>query len=657
MILSRAGRASASPLALTRGWRDLATTALATALLAIFWGSAVMASREKSQTSDELVHLGAGYTYNRFSDFRLHPENGILPQRVIGLAPLASGARFPLDEERWRNCNTWDLCWDFFYAANNPSDWILLCARSLNALFGVALGLLIFGLARAWHGRAGGLIALGFFAFSPNFLAHSALATSDLAAAFTLTLAPWLFWRHLQRRDLASGAYAGLASGLALAAKHNGVLLGPMYLLLVLLDAWLPAVPPTTASPRLRRTAANFGLAVGQAVVGVIVLWAFYQFRLSPRGPDMPEFAQFDWAWPNLLDFLGAKRHLFEVALYLRLLPEAWLYGLGSVLAGAGGRPAFFAGEHAVHGWWYFFPGLFLVKTTLGLVVAFGVGLALAGTRLLHADSFSRRRWVGRYAPLAVSAFVVGTTAMLSRLNIGDRHILAVYPVLLIALGSLGRRRWTALAAAALLACHVQASLAIRPHYLASFNLLAGGPIRAHRLVADSALDWGQDLPALRDWLQQHRHPGEPFYLGYFGSAWPPHYGVRPSAFLTSATSIVRPPVVPHEWQPGVYALSATILVETYSRDRGPWTTQQEENYRSLRARFNPQTSPPQGGIDEATYARYDELRLARLCKFLQRRTPDDHAGYSILIFRLGQADLREILDGPVIATHRLKAP
>ena len=646
---------------LTRGWRDVATTALAAALLAIFWGSAVTASREKSQTSDELAHLGAGYAYDRFSDFRLHPENGILPQRIIGLAPLAAGARFPLDTERWRTSKTWPLCWDFFYGENNLSDWLLLCARSLNTLFGVALGALIFGLARAWHGRAGGLIALGFFAFSPNFLAHSALATSDLAAAFTLTLAPWLFWRHLQRRDLASGALAGLAAGLALAAKHNGVLLAPIYFLLVLLEARLavgPAGPAGRLPAVVRRAACNFGLAIGQALAGMFILWTFYHFRLSPRGPGMPEFAQFDWAWPSLLTFLGAKRHCFEFALQLRLLPEAWLYGLGNVLAGAAARPAFFAGEHGVHGWWQFFPTLFLVKTTLALLAALGLGLALTLGRLRHADSATRRRWAGRYAPLVASAFVIGLTAMLSRLNIGDRHILAVYPVLLIALGGLAARRWTLFAAGALLAGHVGASLAIRPHYLAGFNALIGGPAHAHRLVADSALDWGQDLPALRNWIAQQRRRGEPFYLGYFGSAWPPHYDVRPTVFLTTTTMVVRPPRLHREWQPGIYALSATVLVETYSRFRGPWTAQYEQNYRTLRGRFAPGTaSPPAASQDDADYAHYDELRLARLCKFLQRRSPDAFAGYSILIFRLSAADLREAFDGPVGATHRLRVP
>src|SRR3989338_5168022 len=42
---------------------------------------ATLAVREKSTTADELAHVTGGYTFNHWSDYRLHPENGILPQR------------------------------------------------------------------------------------------------------------------------------------------------------------------------------------------------------------------------------------------------------------------------------------------------------------------------------------------------------------------------------------------------------------------------------------------------------------------------------------------------------------------------------------------------------------------------------------------------
>jgi hypothetical protein len=633
-------------------WRDVATTAAAAALLAVFWWLAVSASLEKSQTSDELPHIGAGFVYDHFGDFRIQPENGNLPQRVFGLAP-PKHAHFPMDAQLWRTSTYWPLCWDFFYAEANPTDWIVLGARSLNALFGVALGCLVFAVARNWHGRVGALIALGFFALAPNFLAHASLATSDMAAALCLTLAPWLFWRHLQRRDLVSGVVAGLASGLALVAKHNGVLLAPMYAALIAVDLWLTRRSTSLPAGIVQRAGRDVGLAVLQAAAAAAVIWAFFDFRFSARGPDMPEFERFAWDWSQMLPHLGAKRAAFEAALHWKLLPEAWLYGMGNVLAGASARPAFFAGEHSLHGWWQFFPTLFVVKTTLAMLGGLLVAVITAIFAFKRADSAARVLWIGRYAPLAVSAAVVWLTAITSHLNIGDRHILAAYPVLFVALGTLASGRVLVVSATVLLAGHAWASFAIRPHYLAAFNALCGGPAKAYRLVVDSSLDWGQDLPGLQKWIAKHRGSGEPFYLGYFGNAWPPHYGVRPTGFLTTASFVVAPPLKRFDPQPGIYAISATTLAETYSLERGPWTEKQEAEYRTLQQKFTTSADPNAS----PEYARYDALRFARLCKYLQRRTPDAFAGYSILIFRLTADELRMAFDGPVVSIHRMRMP
>src|SRR5262249_62162465 len=48
---------------------------------------------------------------------------------------------------------------------------------------------------------------------------------------------------------------------------------------------------------------------------------------------------------------------------------------------------------------------------------------------------------------------------------------------------------------------------------------------RAHELLTDSNLDWGQGLIALRTY--QRRHPNERISLAYFGSVDPDQYGVH----------------------------------------------------------------------------------------------------------------------------------
>ena len=88
-------------------------------------------------------------------------------------------------------------------------------------------------------------------------------------------------------------------------------------------------------------------------------------------------------------------------------------------------------------------------------------------------------------------------------------------------------------------------------------------------------------------------------------------------------------------FQRGTKALnnvSATILSEVYSEYRGPW-------HQAWNVELENPATPP---------LRRAELRFARLCKYLQHRAPEAEAGYSILIFRLTQAELRTALEGPV---------
>lgn len=634
---------------------DAATTAGVTALLALFWWLTVSASIEQSHTSDELPHIAAGYAFDRFGDFRMHPENGVLPQRIFGLPALADGARMPLDDGNWEHSSYWQIAWNFFYANNNLTDWIVLRARALNALFGVALGILIFRIARVQYGRAGGLLALAFYAFSPNFLAHAGLATSDLAGTFFLTLAPWLFWRLLQHRDPASNVICALVSGLTLVAKHNGVLLAPIYLGLVVADACRHGDGPPAR--RWRRFATSLGFALGQAVGAAVVVWAFFGFRFGIRGAGTPELISMMRTWSSMFAGIGWKADVIQFALDWRLLPEAWLYGFSDVLAGTVERPAFLAGEHSLHGWWQFFPALFIAKTPLGMLGALLLALGLAIRSLVRRGIFPIGHGPHDLWPPAVTAVVVGTVALTSHINIGDRHILAVYPVLFVALGSLAMRPRVVGIALILFTSQAWTVLAIRPHYLASFNTLAGGPANAYRLVADSSLDWGQDLPALKTWLAAHRTAGEKTYLGYFGSAWPPHYDVRPTFFLPSSTYLARPPLAPYDYTPGLYCLSATILDEVYAPYRGPWTSQYERAFRLLRAHLAEFPSTARPGELPPDYEVYDQLRLARLCKYLQARPPEAYAGYSILIFRLTAEDLHAALDAPVTGTHRMRLP
>jgi hypothetical protein len=214
---------------------------------------------------------------------------------------------------------------------------------------------------------------------------------------------------------------------------------------------------------------------------------------------------------------------------------------------------------------------------------------------------------------------------------------------------------------AALLSWHLATTVQIHPHYLAYFSPAAGGPSQGYRHLVDSSLDWGQDLPAWKDWLAKNRRANEPVYISYFGSD-------EPRRFVQGATMLPRLPnfeqVRPWYWfEPGVCAVSATMLQHVYYPNMAMWNRENETRYQQLRlndAQFRALRAHPdhpaellQGltyGEWEQAWKLYEQLRFARLCVYLRSREPEASAGYSILIYRLTAEDLRLALESDLPA-------
>jgi hypothetical protein len=90
---------------------------------------------------------------------------------------------------------------------------------------------------------------------------------------------------------------------------------------------------------------------------------------------------------------------------------------------------------------------------------------------------------------------------------------------------------------------------------------LAGGPSNGDKVLVDSNLDWGQDLPALKTWMD--RNGIDRVNLSYFGTALPGVYGVRYwplPGFLHFISNPDMDSFNPYTPEPGWYAISATSL-------------------------------------------------------------------------------------------------
>jgi hypothetical protein len=454
-----------------RGATWLSALGLVAVLIVTIWR--VTATYEVfSHTVDEPAHIAAG---NQFFD--KGRAEGDLTHSPLARIAVAIGPRL--------------LAADGLGCAVHREEQLMQCegeryTRTLSAARLGTLPFLVLMLVTVWTwglssgGPAGGFLAVLLLANLPPVLAHAGLATTDAAAAATLALTLFVFLRWLQRPTSPRAVLLGVAGGLAVGSKLSAL-------------AFLPAAGLAMGAVMLWRlrpaiTAAQFAGQIAAALgTAALVLWAIYGFTLNPIvGPNglIDESA----GAPDLL-----RRGIFplvEVARGVAALTDISRTGL----------PSYFMGEIREDGWWFFFPVMIAVKTPLPFLALFLAG-AVAAAR-------ERRRRPALLATAAGTAAILAV-AMTSRLNIGLRHVLAIYPLMSVVAGvgaaEILRIAPRHAAAPALLLTGwllVDAARA-HPDYIPYFNEAARG--NAAYFSADSDFDWGQDAKRLAAELARRR--------------------------------------------------------------------------------------------------------------------------------------------------------
>jgi hypothetical protein len=647
-------------------------------LLLVYILMAVSASTQKSTTFDEGLHLTTGYFYWTQPAHHLSPESGIFAQAWAALPLLADHLRVPqASEETLSNRGSLGEGFRLLYSLGNDPSTILFQGRTMISLLGATLGALIFFWSKKLFGAGGGSISLLLFVFCPNMLAHGALATADMAAALGFFAATFSFWQLSHTVSWANLFFSVLAlCGLVL-AKMSAILILPIFCLILAVRffsrrpvEW-QLLTNKIVGDRFARAGIWSFLAVLHLVSVVGILWLAYDFQYHSWNQETARLQILSAPDFSFWSSTGMKTYLLENIHQNRLLPPTYLEGLSFTLQSADLRRAFLCGRYSVEGWWWFFPFAFLIKTPIGSLFLFFFSLVA-----LSLWRWFPHRWITPrsadprcptlydLSPLLILGGVYGFVCLTSHLNIGLRHMLSIYPAFFVLAGAnvfwlLAKKSFFRIALIALLGGTMSESLFAWPNYLAFFNHLVGGSRNGYRYLVDSSLDWGQDLPGLRQWLGKNvpAVSSTPVYLSYFGTGDPQFYGIN-ALLLPSFIDVDSPQTFP--LQAGIYCLSATMLQGVYSRFPRPWTPANETLYaraRTMMNRWNSAADDPttrqqllqENGVDywAACFKNYGDLRLARLCAYLRRRTPDDEVGYSILVFRLSGQEVQQALGGP----------
>ncbi len=403
---------------------------------------------------------------------------------------------------------------------------ILPVCRAANLVFWWLLLIYTMRLGRTFGGAWGGRLAVVLVACDPNLLGHAALATTDIALVACMMVLVYHVYHgyHPNASSARRVLVPGVLYGVALSAKASALAFGPQAMLV--LGLWNLAKAGALTAPE------------GSMLRGRLVhLWhATYQFRKDLVAIVLIGFVVLfgycgsDWGteptfikWADGLPEGDLKQVMTPVSRELKIFTNAGEALWHQIRHNMRGHGTFLLGEWHERATPVYFPLALTMKVPLPAIALLLAALVAHPRRLL--------------LPTAGVALLLFAFTPNCRVQIGVRFVFTLMVLTYVTTAAAIARGWAEhhtgshavprWLVAGLLSALAGAAAWVWPHGLSYFNQAWGGLPAGNRLLHDSNYDWGQGLPELRAWNEQHNN-GEWLCVWYYGSD----------------PDIVRPPLV-----------------------------------------------------------------------------------------------------------------
>jgi hypothetical protein len=476
--------------------------------MAILAGSAAL---RESVTVDEVAHIGAGVTYLQRLELRFNEEHPPLAKVLAAIPLVLRGTHADYSHI------SWTISEKFFPAFLGQwvfGEWLLTkwnkpvptlaWARLPMLLLTLVLGWVVYAYARRLGGGWGGLLCLCMYVSTPAFLTFGPLVHTDMAVTLFSLMTLWRFAETWQNPSRKNASLFGLSLAGALLSKFTAGILFFAFGAFAL-STRLRAVPglPVDKPERRAWRRRRWRFALQGIFWAAVVVYLIYFILSLHQTTDVLYRLGHGSGWVPL------RRALMPPWLYLR--------GVLMVLI-TGSRPTFILGHAYPHGVWFYFPVLFVLKSSpgfLGLLVL-AVALALSQKRRDEGSTpVIPAELAIHWCVLWVSLVVFTGFCLLSRLDISIRHFSVPLILIIVLMAPLPRmierlelsapaagRLVGATAGVLALSCLFTA-LRAYPYYFPYINALSFGR-PAYALVNDSNLDWNQALPEARRFAEEH---------------------------------------------------------------------------------------------------------------------------------------------------------
>lgn len=477
---------------------------------------------------DEVAHIPAGYSYLTQKDFRLNPEHPPLAKNLSALPLLFLDLNFPKGEN-WQkigNIQQWDVGNEFIFDSNNNPDQIIFWARVPIIILLLITGWFVFFWTKKIGGNKPALFALTLFCFSPTFIAHGRLVTTDVAATLGFLLGIYFWIKFLQNQNIKNFILSGLTLGIALCLKFSTILLLPVFALTIFLYAFF------YNDIGLKKIFICFVFLILIFLFAFcFIIWPIYYFHTI----NYPAQRQFEDIVDVFIINSPVLENILIQASHNSILRPFLHYAFGLAMALCRidkGNTVYFLNTLSDRGgWWYYFPVLYLFKVPLALhfICLTFLGLGIIYLKKVKIKFVLIKEWIKKnfsVASLILFFIIYWALSMASTLNIGIRHVLPTFPIIYMILGlgmfplinnlQKNNKKIISVFLILLFSWYVFSSLYVFPHYLSYYNELAGGTKNGYKIAVDSNYDWGQDLTRLADFVEKNKI--EKIKILYFGA-------------------------------------------------------------------------------------------------------------------------------------------
>lgn len=495
----------------------------------------IFSAKTDSITTDEGIHLLAGYTYIMKGDFRLDSEHPPLLKEIAAVSSLfIHNIKVPLDGlwdkagefyyDSWQETRA--LAENFLFAIGNDANKLVFWGRLPFIILTLILGFVTFRWSRKLYGQNAGIFAAFLILLMPNILAHGRLINTDLGLTLFLFLAIFFWMKFLKMPNWLSFLLSGIFAGLAWASKFTSLIL---ILILVIL-----AIAKLIDDRGFKNWLKYLGGFVGVLMIGTVIVWLTYGFSI--------------------------------------LAPAIFFKGLVLISRHiVAGHSSFLLGQTSDTGWWYYFPVAIWYKTPIPFFIF--LALAIIFVKKIRAqESFDE-------IALILTPLIFLIISMFSKADLGVRHVLPIFPFLAVCVSkSINlvdfreikffktnvKKLIPALLFILLILWYLLSSVSSYPNYLAYFNEFASGPKDGYKILADSNLDWGQDIFRIKKYLDEHNITDGYILYPWDGDSALRYYGIDLKPFPWDNQGIKGYVVISVTY----YQLAEMRWLDSYSREQ-----------------------------------------------------------------------------------------